>query len=57
MNATIKDGKLIVEIDMQKPTLSKTGKTYIVASSGGFRATAATVDGKPISVNLTATVK
>ena len=57
MKTTIKDGKLIIEIDLQKPTLSSTGKSYVVASSGGFKSTGAEIDGKTVSVNITAIVK
>lgn len=57
MEATIKNGKLIVTIDLEAPRLSSTGKTLVVASSGGGKVTTATVDGKPITVNLTGWIK
>jgi hypothetical protein len=57
MEAVIKNGKLIVTIDMEAPRLSSTGKTLVVASSGGGKVTTATVDGKPITVNLTGWIK
>jgi hypothetical protein len=57
MNARIEGNKLIVEIDMQKPTPSSTGKTLVVASSQGGKPTAAVVDGKPVTVNLSAWIK
>ncbi len=46
--------QLVITIPMQAPKISSTGKTNIVASSSGGKATAATVDGKPVSVNLSA---
>lgn len=52
MKATIQNGKLIIEIDLQKPMPSKTGKTLVVASSFGNIATTAIVDGKPVVVGL-----
>ena len=55
MNARIEGNKLIVEIDMnQQPEISKTGKTLVVASSHGNKATAAKVNGKNIVVGLNA---
>lgn len=54
MKATIKDGKLLIEIEMQKPAPSSTGKTLVIASSRGGQATTATVDGKPVKVNISA---
>jgi len=55
MKATIENGELVVRIPVQDPPRpSKTGKTLIVASSGGNQATAATVDGKPVVVGLNA---
>lgn len=54
MKAEIKNGKLIIEIDMQPPTPSATGKTLVVASSRGNVATTATVNGKPVVIGLNA---
>jgi hypothetical protein len=31
--------KLVLEIETQKPELSKTGKSHLLASSGGFQET------------------
>jgi hypothetical protein len=61
MKATIKNNTLTIEIPLTAPTLSKTGKTYIVASSGGNITTSATVEhnGKacPIVIGLNAYIK
>ena len=55
MNARIEGTKLIVEIEMnQQPQVSKTGKTLVVASSHGNKATQAKVNGKNIVVGLNA---
>ena len=55
MKVRIENGVLIIEIPVQDPPRpSKTGKTLIVASSGGNQATAAQVDGKPVIVGLNA---
>lgn len=61
MKATIKNNILTLEIPLNKPTPSKTGKTLIVASSGGNVTTSATVEhnGKacPITIGLNAYIK
>ena len=57
MEVVIKGGKMVVTIDVTEARMSSTGKTMIVASTGGFTGTTATVNGKPVSVNLTATIK
>ena len=55
MKVRIENGVLIIEIPVSDPPRpSKTGKTLIVATSGGNQATAAQVDGKPVIVGLNA---
>lgn len=57
MQATIKNNKLIVEIDLQQPKPSASGKTLVVATSGGNITTSATVNGKPVTIGLNAYIK
>ena len=57
MQVEIKDGNLVITIPMQKPAPSASGKTLVVASSHGNKATAALVDGKPIIVGLNAYIR
>lgn len=59
MKVTIEGKELVVRIPMNDtPKPSQSGKTEIVAGTGGFTATAVALkDGRTISVNLTATVK
>lgn len=57
MDAKIENGTLVVRIPVQAPSPSKTGKTLIVASSGGNVVTAATVNGKPVTIGLNAYIK
>ncbi|MHB1002093.1 MAG: hypothetical protein ACYC27_22870 [Armatimonadota bacterium] len=40
MQATIENNELIIRIPLEKPKLSSSGKTLIVASSGGNQQTA-----------------
>lgn len=57
MKATIKDNKLTIEIDLQTPRPSASGKTLVVATSGGNVTTTATVNGKPVTIGLNAYIK
>ena len=54
MTVEIKGDKLCIEIDLQKPTPSASGKTLVVASTRGNVVTEAKIDGKPITVGLNA---
>ena len=49
--------KLCIEIDLEKPTPSSSGKTLVVASSRGNAVTTAMVDGKPVTIGLNAYIK
>jgi hypothetical protein len=57
MKVEIKDNKLFIEIDLEKPTPSASGKTLVVASTHGNTVTTAEVDGKPVIVGLNAYIK
>lgn len=57
MKVEIKDNKLFIEIDLEKPTPSASGKTLVVASTRGNTATTAQVDGKPLTIGLNAYIK
>jgi hypothetical protein len=57
MTTVIKDNKLCIEIDLESPTPSASGKTLVVASTRGNVATTAKVDGKPITIGLNAYIK
>lgn len=57
MKVEIKDNTMIITIEIEKPRLSASGKTYVVASTGGFRPSTAEVNGKPVSINLNAVIK
>jgi hypothetical protein len=57
MKAEIKDNKLYIEIDLETPTPSSSGKTLVVASSRGNTVTTAFVDGKPVTIGLNAYIK
>lgn len=54
MQVTIKNNVMTIEIPMQQPTRSASGKTLVVASSRGNQTTTAQVNGKPVVVGLNA---
>ncbi len=57
MNVEIKNGKLCIEIDLEKPTPSSSGKTLVVASTRGNTVTTVMVEGKPVTIRLNAYIK
>ena len=58
MKVTIDKGVLNISIPVNKvPAPSKSGKTLIVASTGGNQATTASIDGKPVIIGLNAYIK
>ena len=57
LKVEIKDNKLFIEIDLEKPTPSSSGKTLVVASTHGNVVTSAKVDDKPLTIGLNAYIK
>jgi hypothetical protein len=57
MNVEIRDNKLYIEIDLETPKPSASGKTLVVASTRGNTVTAAQIDGKPVIIGLNAYIK
>lgn len=57
MVVQIRDNKLCIEIDLEKPTPSSSGKTLMVASTRGNAVTDAVIDGKPVIIGLNAYIK
>jgi len=57
MNVEIRDNKLCIEIDLETPTPSASGKTLVVSSTRGNMVTTAMVDGKPVIIGLNAYIK
>ena len=58
-NVTIneKAHTLTIEMDLETPRPSASGKTLVVASSRGNQATDAQIDGKTVTVGVNAYVK
>ena len=52
MTVEIKNNKLCIEIDLETPTPSASGKTLVVASTRGNAVTTAEVNGKPIIIGI-----
>jgi len=57
MKVEIKENKLCIEIDLEKPTKSSSGKTLVVASTHGNVVTNVEVGGKPVTIGLNAYIK
>lgn len=57
MKVTVEGNDLVIRMPLQSPRPSATGKTLVVATSGGGKATEAQVNGKPVTVNVTAYIK
>ena len=57
LKAEIRDNKLIIEIDLEKPAPSSSGKTLVVASTRGNAVTDVLVDGQPVIIGLNAYIK
>ena len=56
-NVEIKDNKLFIEIDLETPTPSASGKTLVVASTRGNMVTTVKVNDKPVIIRLNAYIK
>ena len=50
MKAKIRNGNLLISLPLEKPRLSASGKSQLVATSHGVRPTIARLDGKLILV-------
>jgi hypothetical protein len=57
MNVEIRGNRLCIEIDLEKPTPSASGKTLVVASTRCNAVTDVLVDGKPVTVGLNTYIK
>jgi hypothetical protein len=56
METKIENGKLIISIPISPARPSASGKTMVVATTGGFAATTVLIDSKPVRINVTATI-
>jgi sRNA-binding carbon storage regulator CsrA len=54
MTVEKRGNKLYIEIDLEKPTPSSSGKTLVVASTHGNTVTNIEIDGKPITIGINA---
>lgn len=54
MTANLVGTKLVIEIETCEPRPSASGKTLVIASTGGNQATSVVVNGKPVVVGLNA---
>lgn len=58
MQAIIKDGKLIIELELEKtPQPSSSDKTLMVASTHGNQVTDLKIEGQPVIIGVNAYIK
>lgn len=57
MQVTIEKNELIIRIPVIEPRPSASGKTLVVATTGGNQVTTAMVNGKPVTIGLNAYIK
>jgi len=58
MKTELKNGKLLIEIDVSDPPIpSASGKTLVVASTRGNQVTTTEVNGKPVTIGLNAYIR
>lgn len=57
MKVKIEKNVLHIEIELQKPAPSSSGKTLVVASTHGNQVTDLLIDGKPVTIGLNAYIK
>lgn len=56
MNVTIEGNELVIRMPLTTPRPSASGKTLVVATSGGNVRTMAEVNGKPVTIGINAYV-
>jgi hypothetical protein len=57
IKGTGKDRKLVITLDLEKPSPSASGKTLVVASTHGNMATTVEIDGCPVVIGVNAYIK
>lgn len=58
MSATIENNTLVIRLPLQTPRPSSSGKTLVVATTGGNQIVpTAQVNGKPITIGVNAYIK
>jgi hypothetical protein len=57
MEVEIKDGKLVISIELQEPTPSTSGKTLVVATTRGNVPTGVLINNKELILGLNAYIR
>ena len=57
MKVTVKGTTMVIEIEMQQPTPSASGKTLVVASTHGNQKAGVQINGKEVTVGINAYIK
>lgn len=56
IKAAVKDGNLMIALPMQEPTISKSGKSYVLYNGTFFEETTAEIDGKKVKIKVFAII-
>ena len=54
MKVSVENNELVIRLPLQAPRPSASGKTLVVATSGGNKQSSAEINGKPITVGVNA---
>ena len=57
MKVTTKGKRLIIELDLQEPTPSASGKTLVVATTRGNQSSELVIGGKNVTVGVNAYIR
>jgi hypothetical protein len=57
IKAEVKNNTLFIEIPLQTPTASGSGKNLVIASTHGITVSGASFNGNPVKIGLNAFVK
>jgi len=51
------NGKLLITLQLKRPKLSASGKSYVIGSTRGFKKSSVRIKGKPVSFSANAIIK
>ena len=54
MKVELKNGRLLISLKVRKPAPSKSGKTWLVATTRGPRESGVMIQGRPVRINANA---
>lgn len=54
LEVSIENGMLVIKLPLQTPRPSSSGKTLVVATTGGNKSTSVMIQGKPVTIGVNA---